>query len=85
MQLARKNINVNEHERLSNLTLRHKWKKKEQLVVRKEMNVNEHEKLSNITLKTAIKALFLYFYLCLVCKLLLYASQNQLYLFCTYI
>jgi hypothetical protein len=54
-------------------------------LARKDMNVNKHEKLSNITLKTAIKALFLYFYLCLVCKLLMYASQNQLYLFCTYI
>ena len=41
-------MNVNEHERLSNITLRQKLK--EQIVVRKDMNVNEHERLSNITL-----------------------------------
>jgi hypothetical protein len=41
-------MDVNEHERLSNITLRHKLK--EQFVVRKDMNVNEHERLSNITL-----------------------------------
>jgi hypothetical protein len=34
-------MDVNEHERLSNITLRHKLK--EQFVVRKDMNVNEHE------------------------------------------
>ena len=42
-------MNVNEHERLSNITLRHKLLK-EQFVVRKDMDVNEHERLSNITL-----------------------------------
>ena len=41
-------MDVNEHERLSNITLRQKLK--EQFVVRKDMNVNEHERLSNITL-----------------------------------
>jgi hypothetical protein len=42
-------MNVNEHERLSNITLRHKLLK-EQFEVRKDMDVNEHERLSNITL-----------------------------------
>jgi 23S rRNA pseudoU1915 N3-methylase RlmH len=37
-------MDVNEHERLSNITLRHK-------LVRKVMDVNEHERLSNITLR----------------------------------
>jgi predicted metalloenzyme YecM len=40
-------MDVNEHERLSNITL---IKVNEQLVVRKDMDVNEHERLSNITL-----------------------------------
>ena len=35
--------NINEHERLSNITLRHKW------------NVNEHERVSNITLRHKCK------------------------------
>ena len=43
-------MGVNEHERLSNITL-----KKEQLVVRKDMDVNEHERLSNIALRHKIK------------------------------
>jgi hypothetical protein len=46
-------MDVNEHERLSYYTLRHKLK--EQLVVRKDMDVNEHERLSNITLRHIIK------------------------------
>jgi hypothetical protein len=37
--VVRKDMNVNEHERLSNITLRHKLK--EQFVVRKDMDVNE--------------------------------------------
>jgi hypothetical protein len=44
-------MDVNEHERLSNITLRTQSKVKEQLVVRKDMDVNEHERLSNITLR----------------------------------
>jgi hypothetical protein len=43
-------MSVNEHERLSNITLSTRVKEKEQLVVRKDMGVNEHERLSNITL-----------------------------------
>jgi uncharacterized membrane protein len=43
-------MNVNEHERLSDITLRHKLLK-EQFVVRKDMDVNEHERLSDITLR----------------------------------
>jgi hypothetical protein len=43
-------MDVNEHERLSNLTLKTQIKVKEQLVVSKDMNVNEHERLSNFTL-----------------------------------
>jgi hypothetical protein len=46
---------VNEHERLSNITLKTQIKVKEQLVVRNDIDVNEHERLSNITLKTQIK------------------------------
>jgi hypothetical protein len=42
-----KDMDVNEHERLSNITVRHKLN--EQL---KDMDVNEHERLSNITLST---------------------------------
>jgi hypothetical protein len=42
-------VDVNEHERLSNITPRH-IKVKEQLIVRKDMDVNEDERLSNITL-----------------------------------
>jgi hypothetical protein len=34
-------MDVNEHERLTNIT---------QLIVRKDMDVNDHERLSNITL-----------------------------------
>ena len=48
-----KDMNINEHERLSNITLRHKLK--EQLIVRKDMDVNEHERLSNITLRYKLK------------------------------
>ena len=44
-------MNVNEHERLSNIILRTQFKVKEQFVERKDMNVNEHERLSNITLR----------------------------------
>ena len=40
-------MDINEHERLSNITLRHKVK--EQLVVRNDMDVNE--RLPNITLR----------------------------------
>ena len=43
-------MDVNEHERLSNSTLR-LVKVKEQLVVRHDIDVNEHERLSNITLR----------------------------------
>jgi hypothetical protein len=48
-------MDVNEHERLPNITLRHKIKVKEQLVVRKDMDVNEHERLSNITIRYKLK------------------------------
>jgi hypothetical protein len=41
--VVRKNMDVNEHERLSNITLETQIKVKEQLVVRKNMDVNEHE------------------------------------------
>jgi hypothetical protein len=40
-------MDVNEHERLSNITLRHTVK--EQFVARKDMDVNE--RLPNITLR----------------------------------
>ena len=45
-------MDVNEHERLSNITLRHKVKEK--LVVRNDMDVNEHKRLSNITLNSKL-------------------------------
>jgi hypothetical protein len=44
-------MDINEHDRLSNVRLRHKVK--EQLVVRKYIDVNEHEKLCIITLDTS--------------------------------
>jgi hypothetical protein len=50
--LVRKDKDVNEHERLSNTTLKTQMKVKEQFVVRKDKDVNEHERLSNTTLKT---------------------------------
>jgi hypothetical protein len=46
---------VNEHERLSNITLKTQIEVKEQILVRKDIDVNEHERLSNITLKTQIE------------------------------
>jgi hypothetical protein len=48
-------MDVNEHERLSNITLKTQIKVKEQLVVRKNMDVNEHERLSTITLRHTLK------------------------------
>jgi hypothetical protein len=42
-------MDINEHERLSNFTLRQKVT--EQLVIRKDMDVNEHERLSTFTLR----------------------------------
>jgi hypothetical protein len=44
-------MDVNEHERISNITLKTHIKENEPLVVRKDMDVNEHERLSNITLR----------------------------------
>ena len=52
--VVRKDMDVNEHEGLFNITLRHKNKLKEPLVVRKDMDVNEHEGLFNITLRHQI-------------------------------
>jgi hypothetical protein len=43
--LARKDMDINEHVRLSNFTLRHKK------LVRKDMDINEHVRLSNFTLR----------------------------------
>jgi hypothetical protein len=43
-------MDVNEHERLSNITLGTQIQVNKQLVVRKDMDVNEHKRLSNITL-----------------------------------
>ena len=59
-------MDVNEHERLSNLTLIHKFSKKrygckwtwdypilhfDTNLVRKDMDINEHVRLSNFTLR----------------------------------
>jgi hypothetical protein len=46
--VVRKAIDVNEQERLSNITLKTQMKVKEQRVVRKDMEVDEHERLFNI-------------------------------------
>ena len=49
-------MNVNEHERPSNIILlKTQIKVKEQHVVRNDMDVNEHERLSNITLRHKLK------------------------------
>ena len=58
-------MDVNEHERLSNITIQ-QIKVKEQLVVRNDMDVNEHERLSNITLKTYINGKEQLFYCCFI-------------------
>jgi uncharacterized membrane protein len=47
--VVRKDMDVKEHERLYNITLKTQIKVKEQLVVRKDMDVKEHERLFNIT------------------------------------
>ena len=36
-------MDVNKHERLSNITLRHRLKSSEQLIVRKDMGVKKHD------------------------------------------
>ena len=48
-------MDVNEHERLSNITLKTQIKVKELLVVIKDMDVKKHERLSNITLRHTLK------------------------------
>ena len=48
-------MDVNEHERLSNIALKTQIKVKEQLVVRNDMDVNEHERLSSFTLRHKLK------------------------------
>ena len=48
-------MDVNEYERLSNITLKTQIKVKEQLVVRYDMDVNKHERLSKITLRHRLK------------------------------
>ena len=47
-------MDVNKHERLSNITLG-TIKVKEQHVIRTDMDVNKHERLSNITLRNKLK------------------------------
>ena len=47
--------NVNEHERVSNITLRHKLNMREYPILHLDTNVNEHERLSNITLRHKCK------------------------------
>jgi len=53
--LIRKGMEVKEHERLSNITLRHKLKIKEQLIVRNGIDVKEHKRLSSITQRHKLK------------------------------
>jgi hypothetical protein len=45
----RKDMDLNEQERLSNITL------KTQIKIRKDMDLYEHERLSNITLRHKLK------------------------------
>jgi hypothetical protein len=52
--VVRKDIDINEHQKLSNIILR-QIKVKEQLVVRKDIDINEHQKLSHITLRHKLK------------------------------
>jgi hypothetical protein len=48
-------MDVNDRERLSNITLKTQIKVKEHLVVRKNMDVNDHERLSNRILRHKLK------------------------------
>ena len=48
--VGRKDMDVKEHETISNITL-----VKEQLLLRKDMDVNEHRTLSTITLRHKLK------------------------------
>jgi hypothetical protein len=52
--VIRKDIDVNEHKWLSNITLG-QIKIKKQFVVRNDIDINEHERLSNITLGHKLK------------------------------
>jgi hypothetical protein len=54
--IVRNDMNVNVHERPSNIILlKTQIKVKEQHVVRNDMDVNVHERLSNITLRHKLK------------------------------
>jgi hypothetical protein len=57
-------MDVNEHERLTNITLRYKIRVKEQLVEWNDMDVNKHERLSSIILRYKIKVKERHFYCC---------------------
>jgi hypothetical protein len=48
-------MDVNKHERSSNITLGYTLELKDKLVVRKDMDVIEHERQSNITLRHKLK------------------------------
>ena len=70
-ELVRNNKDVNEHERLSNITLRPKSKQRNiayiavlHFAVEVDMDVNEHERLSDITLKHKSKQLEHRLYCC---------------------
>jgi len=52
---VRKDMDLNEHERLSKHYTSTQIQIKEQLVVRKDMDVNEQERLSNIRLRHKFK------------------------------
>ena len=54
LKLVSKDMDVNEHERPSNITLKTQINIKEQLVVRKDMDVNVHKRQS-IKLKHKLK------------------------------
>jgi 5S rRNA maturation endonuclease (ribonuclease M5) len=64
--VVRTDIDVNGHERLSNITLRQtQIKVKEKLIVRTDIDVKGHERLSIYIYMRSYYKLFLYFNLCL--------------------
>ena len=48
-------IVVNEHEGLPHITLRHKLRRRKQVVIGNNIDVNEHEGLPHITLRHKLK------------------------------
>ena len=53
--VVRMDMDIKEHNRLWNITLKTQTKVKKQLVVRMDMDVKEHNRLWNITLRHKLK------------------------------